>query len=109
MTVEEAIETVRSSGRVELEAGQIRCQVPRSRPPQVETALTVIRQRKPEALKLLEQKPLEQVLKGTAKKQITDALGVGVESGHWTEEKGRRNERCYFLAESFEDIEILEF
>lgn len=66
MTVEQAIETVRSSGGVELEAGRIRCRVPRSRPPQVETALSVIRERKPEALRLLEQQPLEKVLKGTA-------------------------------------------
>ena len=40
------------------------------------------------------------------KKQITDALRTGVESGRWTEEKGLRNERRYLLAESFEDIEI---
>ncbi len=66
MTVEQAIETVRSSGGVELEAGRIRCRVARSRPPDVEAALTVIRERKPEALRLLEEEPLERVLKGTA-------------------------------------------
>ncbi len=66
MTVEQAIETVRSSGRVEVEGDRICCRVPRPRSPQVETALTVIRERKPEALRLLEHKPLERVLKGTA-------------------------------------------
>ena len=40
------------------------------------------------------------------KKQITDALDVGVQSRRWTEEKGRRNERRFFLAECLEDIEI---
>ena len=46
---------------METEGGRIRCRVPRPRPPQVEAALSVIRERKQEALKLLavKQQPID--------------------------------------------------
>jgi len=67
MTVQEAIETLRSAGPVEVAGERIRCRVPKSRSPAVETALRVIRERKSDAMQWLKEKTtLEEVLKGTA-------------------------------------------
>lgn len=53
LTTEEAIETLKSAGQVEIEGGQIHCFLPRPQSPRVEAAIAVMRQRKREALELL--------------------------------------------------------
>lgn len=81
MTVEEAIETVRNAGSVELIGGAIRYEI-RRRSPGVTEALATLKAHKPEALECLSSRTatptvgsLEAALKGRSIELWSDAAG----------------------------------
>jgi hypothetical protein len=90
MTIIEALSILRSVGEVSVERGPIRARIPHQRSPELRTAVEVLRDRKVEALAILEEErktaanrddssdsvePLEAVLKGYAVELWCDALG----------------------------------
>ena len=84
MTVEEAIQAVHRVGTLDTGGGQLRYEVPKERPPEIDVALATLRTNRDAALIALnganvedvgESKTLETFLKGSAVELWSDALG----------------------------------